>query len=369
MQPDQPYNTLPDLPPRQELETRAVLKACVSARSELARLNESSRQLPNANVLINTLPFLEAQASSEIENIVTTTDALFRHASARDDRADPATKEALRYRTALKAGFDALAQRPLCTTTAVEICRTIKNQAVDIRAVPGTALANDQTGEVIYTPPVGQDLLRQKLGNWERFVHEAEDLDPVVRMAVAHYQFEAIHPFADGNGRTGRILNLLILHQLGLLDLPILYLSSYILRNKADYYRLLLEVTRNEAWEEWTLFMLEGVRETAQWTCEKIHAIRALMKHTRDYLKVANPQVYTRELADLIFVQPYCRIQNLVDAGIAKRQTASQYLHELCRLDILSEVQMGREKLFVHPRLVKLLFTNSNAVAVFPELS
>ena len=216
--PSKPYNDLPNLPPTVEIETKMVLKACVSARVALAALRQATALIPNPAVLINTIPLLEAQASSEIENIVTTTDALFRYAQLKGPAPDPATKEALRYRTALRAGFDSLQKRPLTTRTADEVCSTIKGVRMSVRKVPGTKLASDATGEVIYTPPEVESRLRDKLANWERFVHDQRDIDPVVRMAVAHYQFEAIHPFTDGNGRTGRILNLLMLVEQGVLD-------------------------------------------------------------------------------------------------------------------------------------------------------
>jgi Fic family protein len=230
---------------------------------------------------------------------------------------------------------------------------------MDIRRVPGTKLENQATRKVIYTPPEGEVLLRDQLGNWEHFIHDRSTLDPLIRMAVAHYQFEAIHPFTDGNGRTGRILNQLMLVDEQLLDTPLLYLSRYIIRNKADYYRLLLGVTADAAWEPWILFMLSGVRETARWTSLKIAAINDLIAHTADFVRDRLPRIYSRELVDIVFVQPYCRIQNLVDGGIAKRQTASVYLKELADIGVLRESQSGREKLFVHPVFLELL-SNEN---------
>ena len=194
-----------------------------------------------------------------------------------------------------------------------------------VRKVPGTALANDRTGEIISTPPVGEKVLRDLLGNWERFLHEEPALDPLIRMAVMHYQFEAIHPFTDGNGRTGRILNILYLVQEELLTLPILYLSRYLIANKGKYYSGLLAVTREQAWEPWLLYMLEAVESTAQWTTQKILSIRELADYTADYVREMLPKIYSRELIDVILEQPYCRIRNLVDAKIAKRQTASEY--------------------------------------------
>jgi Fic family protein len=209
--PDRPFNGLGRLPPAVEFETRPVLRQCVLARAALAALKQATELIPNPAMLINTIPVLEAKDSSEIENIVTTPDRLFQFAQGSEGGADPATKEALRYRTALYAGFESLSKRPLSTATAVQICRTIKAVELDVRSVPGTQLANGSTGKIVYTPPEGEQLLRDLLANWERFLHEERDLDPLVRMAAGHYQFEAIHPFTDGNDRTGRVLNILFL--------------------------------------------------------------------------------------------------------------------------------------------------------------
>lgn len=359
-QADKPWNALPELPPETDLETKAVLKQCVSARVALGELKQAAGLIPNQSMLINTLPLLEAKDSSEIENIVTTTDRLFQHAENKSEQLDASTKEALLYRTALREGFVSIQQRPLCTATAIDICSTIKHRQMDVRKVPGTALAKEQKGEVIYTPPQGEALLREKLANWENFLHNETSLDPLVRMAVAHYQFEAIHPFSDGNGRTGRVLNSLYLIEQGLLDLPILYLSRYILANKADYYNLLLAVTRDAAWEPWLIYILKGVEETARWTLAKITAIRALEAETITYVQQQLPKIYSRELIDVIFSQPYCRIANLVEANIAKRQSASKYLKELCAIGVLQERSVGKEKLFLHPKLLQLFKQEEN---------
>lgn len=362
--PEQPYNDLPPLPPARDIETKAVLRRCITARAALAELKQAAELIPNQGVLINTLPLLEAKDSSEIENIVTTTDKLFQHAQS-ENLADPATKEALRYRTALYGGFRSLARCPLCTATAVEICRTTKGVDMDIRRTPGTQLINDRDGEVIYTPPEGEALLRDKLANWERFLHNETDLDPLIRMAIGHYQFEAIHPFTDGNGRTGRIINILYLIQEGLLGLPILYLSRFIVARKNDYYTRLLDVTRKEEWEAWILFMLQAVEETAQWTTAKIAAVRALAEHTATHVSERLPKIYSRELVDVIFEQPYSRIANLVEKDIAQRQAASRYLKDLAALGVLKEIQVGKEKLFIHPKLMQLLTRDSNEFALY----
>jgi Fic family protein len=357
--PEEAFNALPPLPPNKAIETIPTLRLCIEARAALAELKQAAHLLPNQTVLINTIPLLEAKDSSEIENIVTTTDKLFQFANEQG-QADAATKEALRYRTALHRGFISLKTRPLCTATAVEICKTLKAVDLDIRKTPGTQLINNRNGSVIYTPPEGEGHLRGLLANWETFLHNNDPVDPLIKMAVGHYQFEAIHPFIDGNGRTGRVINILYLINSGLLNLPILYLSRYIIANKSDYYKLLLEVTSENAWEPWIIFMLNAVKETSQWTTNKINAISQLSEHTAQHVKSAATRIYTRELVDVIFEQPYCRITNLIDKGVAQRQAASSYLKELVRIKVLTEIQVGREKIFIHPKLMKLLSADQN---------
>ena len=357
----EPYNDLPDLPPAiDRIETTEILKRCITARVALAELKQAADLIPNSTVLVNALPLLEARASSEIENIVTTTDKLFEFADIAEDRADAATKEALRYRTALYEGTKMVRRGMLTTDMAIQICSTIKGMELDVRAEPGTTLKSRLSGEVIYTPPVGQKLLLSKLDNWAKFMRESTDIDPLVRMAIQHYQFEAIHPFVDGNGRTGRILNILFIVEQGLLDSPILYLSRYIIQNKAAYYRLLQKVTHEQDWTSWILFILDGVEETCTWTTDKIKSIRELMEHTAEYVHNKLPKTYTWELVEILFKQPYCRIGNLVDADIAKRQTASVYLKQLCDIGVLKEVKSGRETIFVHPKYIELLTGEEN---------
>lgn len=361
-QADRPYNDLPRLPPKVDVETHTILKQCITARAALGELKQAALRIPNQGMLINTLPLLEARASSEIENIVTTSDKLFRNAG-NEEHADPATKEALRYSRALFEGFKTLSEHPLSTRTAERICSAIKGVDMKVRAVPGTTLVNSANNETIYTPPAGENLLRDLLADWERFIHNAPQLDPLIRLSIAHYQFEAIHPFTDGNGRTGRVINSLFLIQEGLLTLPILYLSRYIMGNRADYYHLLQKVTSDQAWEPWLLYLIKGVEETAIWTTAKIDAISALAEHTTDYVRARLPKIYSHELINLIFKLPYCRIGNLVSEGIAKRQTASIYLKQLTEIGVLAEVDTTKERLFLHPRLFALLNTESNNFA------
>ena len=273
----EPYNDLPLLPPGVELESRAVLKQAIAANRVLANLRGLAAKIPNQGMLINSIVLQEARLSSEIENIVTTNDELYRAAADADGKTDPHTKEVLRYRQALYRGFQALKERPLNANLFIEIVRLIKQVDLGIRAVPGTALKND-LGEVIYTPPEGESRIRDLLGNLEQFIHAEDDLDPLVKMAVLHYQFEAIHPFPDGNGRTGRILNLLFLVEKGLLDIPVLFLSRYIIGNRMDYYRGLRQVTEEQDWESWILFMLRAVESTAQQTFDQVTRILDLME-------------------------------------------------------------------------------------------
>lgn len=364
--PARPYNDLPPLPPDAELETRAVLKKCVTARTALAELRLAGHLIPDQSVLVHAIPNLEARDSSAVENIVTTNDALFREASLGDHEAAPATKEAARYRNALYAAIEAIKTRPLSTRIAIEVCRAITGIDLDIRRTPGTTLSNSHTGEVIYTPPEGEARLRDFLANWERFAHTSPDLDPLVRMAVLHYQFEAIHPFPDGNGRTGRILNILSLMQDGLLDLPTLYLSRYILRTRSEYYRRLGDVTFQQAWEPWILYVLAGVEETSVWTTQKIGAIRALMGETTRHVRAAAPKM-PHAMIEQIFTRPYGRIADVVEQKIASRHTASAYLKELARLGILEEEKIGRDKIFLHRKYLDVLFSDAHDFQPYPR--
>ena len=352
--PEQPFNQLAYLPPElAQIETRAVLKACITARAALAELNTAGQLLPDEGLLINILPMLEAKDSSRIENIVTTSDRLFQFVD-RAEQADPATKEALRYRTAMYEGVKHLVKYPLCSGTASGICTTLRAIDTDVRKTPGTVL-RDQDMNIVYTPPEGENTIRDLLGNWEQFLHAEDDLDPLVKMAISHYQFECIHPFPDGNGRTGRILNILFLIEKNLLSLPILYLSRFILERRADYYRLLRDVTARQEWEAWILFMLEAVTATANWTTRKIVIVRDLIKTTADYVRESLPKIYSHELIQILFMQPYCRIENLVEGGIARRQTASIYLKQLVDIGVLEEMAAGREKLYINTRLLNEL--------------
>ena len=355
--PKQPYNDLPLLPPKCELETKPVLKKCVAANKALAELKGAGDLIPNQAVLINVIPLQEAKLSSEIENIVTTQDALFQAALDENRVTDLATREVLRYRTALRRWFESVRSVPFRLRLLEDLCGVLRNEKVTFRADDGVYIGNPTAKTITYTPPRGVAVMRTKLRNLEEFLlGDDDDLDPLVRMAVAHYQFEAIHPFIDGNGRTGRILNILFLVHAGLLRLPVLYLSRHLIQHKAEYYRLLRGVTERGEWEQWLTFMLTGVEETAAWTTSRILAVRDLFDQTLARCRAKLPsKVYSKELVELIFTQPYCKIQFLVEAGIAERQTASEYLQELEKLGVLKGEKRGREVLYKHPALLKVL--------------
>jgi Fic family protein len=352
--PDVPFNDLPPLPPADlDLEPKPVLKAAVEARTALATLAQAGQLLPNPHILIHAVPLLEAQASSELENIVTTADELFKHVES--GGGDHATKEALRYRAALFAGVASIRERPLTAATAARICSELQGQEMAVRAVPGTRIANPTTRKVVYAPPEGAELIREKLSAWERFIHAEDDLDPLVRMALAHYQFEAIHPFHDGNGRTGRVINILMLLEAGLIHEPILYLSRAMIARKTDYYRLLRAVAADGAWIEWVLYMLDVVRDSAVSTTKKIAAIRTCQEDIGERARAATPRGRDAQFLAVLFEQPYCRINTVADRCGVSRQTASSWLHALVMHDLLSDVKAGREILFVNHEFLDVL--------------
>jgi len=352
-----PYNSLPLLPPGGEIETKAVLKQVAAAGRSLAELKGLGATIPNQSILVNSLVLREAKASSEIENVVTTNDALFKAFTAGSSDIDPATKEVLRYRAALWEGFSALKKHGLMTTNLfIRLAQVIKESQAGLRVLPGTVIQNTRTGAVLYTPPIGESVIRDKLKNLEEYIHAEDETDPLIKLAIIHYQFEAIHPFSDGNGRTGRIINSLFLVSRGLLDQPVLYLSKYIIENKSEYYRLLHAVTAQGKWEDWILYMLEGIRVTAIETREKIIAIRTLLDRTLEIGRTKLPgKVYSKELIELLFHQPYTKTQNVVDAGIAERKTAAVYLRELEKIGVLRSLKSGKEVLFLNVKLFQLL--------------
>ena len=349
-----PFNDLPLLPPAVEAEAATVLKKAITASRALAELKGMAERMPNQAMLIDRLVLQEARASSEIENILTTNDELFKAASDEALPASAEAKEVLRYRQALNHGFRQIKERPLATGLFSEVAQLIKQTDFNVRRVPGTRVSNSR-GETIYTPPEGEGVIRDKLRELENFMHAEDGLDVLVKMALVHYQFEAIHPFPDGNGRTGRILNILYLVDRGLLKLPVLYLSRHIIDHKAAYYEGLRRVTEEGAWTDWLLYMLDAVEQTSLRTHQQISDILALMETVRERVQREAAGVYSKDLIEQIFRQPYCKIQFLERAGIGTRQTCSKYLRGLERLGILAGQKIGREVYFINQALFELL--------------
>lgn len=354
MNPNQPYNDLPFLPPTVELDNIAILKKAITANKALAELKGAVKSIPNQGILVNGIILQEARLSSEIENIVTTNDELYRAAADEKLTDNPHAKEVLLYRQALWHGFNSLKKKPLATNLFVEIAKIIKGKDIGIRKVPGTKIANAK-GEVIYTPPEGESIIRDKLSNLEKFLHAEDNIDPLIKMAVLHYQFEAIHPFVDGNGRTGRIINILFLVEKGLLDSPILFLSHYILRTKPSYYTGLRNVTEKAAWIEWVMYILEAIEITALETQQRVNNILAAMDNAQKLVQQQAPKVYSKDLIEIIFQNPYCKIRFLEEAGLAKRQTAATYLQTLENLGLLHSIKIGLEKYYINKSLMKIL--------------
>jgi cell filamentation protein, protein adenylyltransferase len=353
----EPYNDLPLLPPKVELENSEILKAAIEANKSLAELKGIARTIPNQSILINTLPLQEARSSSEIENVLTTNDQLYEALAAKTEEYDPQTKEVLRYKEALWEGYDKLKKNNLLTTNLfISIFQKIKETTAGIRNTPGTKITTS-AGEVIYTPPEGENTIREKLSNLENYIHNDTDgTDPLIKLAVIHYQFEAIHPFTDGNGRTGRIINILYLLQQNLLDLPVIYLSRHIIENKNDYYLLLRTVTEKNEWIPWIIYLLKGISSTAGDTVDKILEIKELLEGTLIDMKQRLPgRIYSKELIELLFTQPYCKVEFVVNAGIAKRQTAADYLKEIEKTGLLKSKKVGKEVLYLNIPLFELL--------------
>ena len=349
---------IPTLPPPGLEETSAVLRATAKAHRHLAELKGRAASIPNQAILIDSLALQEAKASSEIENIVTTHDELFQAGLYLDGPASPAAKEVANYRDALKRGFDTLHQtQGLLTNNAIiEMFRVLKGTEEEYRSGPGTALKNDRTGSLVYVPPQDRASIRGHMADLERFINDdsVSDLDPLVKMAIIHHQFESIHPFSDGNGRIGRIINVLYLTRVGLLEIPILYLSRYITLNKSSYYRLLQDVRDTGAWEPWLLYILEAVSMTAQQTLRLIEGMRALMADYKHRLR-QHPQIrYSQDLLNNLFRHPYTRIEFLQkDLGIT-RQTAAKYLDQLAAAGFVEKHQLGRNNYYINTPLIAL---------------
>lgn len=351
-----PFQELPPLPPDQDVETTSVLKKVIEARAAVAALDQAAQRLPNPSILLNTLTVLEAQASSEIENVVTTADELFQHIEV-EAGASPEVKEALRYRQGLFAGLNLVRERQLITrATAEEVCKHLSARQVSLRRNPGTIIANPHTGQAVYTPPTGYDVIDQKMSDWETYVNSPQQRqDPLVRMALAHYQFEAIHPFDDGNGRTGRILNILQIIKDGLLSAPVLYLSRYIIAHKNEYYRLLRQVTSDGDFASWAEYMLEAVRFTADSTLRLIDELQGIEQELKTTASSVLPSGGNISFVESLMLQPYTRIATVERTCSVSRPTARKWLNALAREGILRRVKVGRDVLYVNSRYLRAL--------------
>ena len=350
-----PYNDLPLLPPNADIETKKVLRKTISAGRALAQLNGTLKNLPNPTLFLDTIYLQEAKASSEVENIITTNDELYKSLVADKKIENSATKEVLSYKEALWLGLERLKEKPFITTNlCVSIVQCIKQNTASIRVTPGTTLSNTK-GEVIYTPPSGENIIREKLANLEKFINEDDTIDPLIKMALMHYQFEAIHPFADGNGRTGRILLLLYLKLSGLLDTPAIYLSEYIIKNKVDYYKSLRSVTENNDWENYILYMLDMIEETSNRGLERLNKITKAIDKTTEEIKIKLPKIYSKDLVEILFRLPYTKRQHLIDENIGSLKTVGNYLMALEENGFLKSVKVGKEKLYLNERLLKIL--------------
>ena len=353
---NKPYNSLPKLPPPYELETKKTLKKAIGANRALAELRSVGDQIPNQAILLRSMLLQEAKLSSAIENIVTTNDRLYRALSDETEQTDPQTKEVLQYESALWHGYEHIKEGKLLTSRLfIELVQIIKRIEYGVRDLPGTQIVNPKTEETIYTPPDGANNIRDFLDNLSHYIYMNDNIDPLIKLGVIHYQFEAIHPFADGNGRTGRVINILYLVQEKMLNLPILYLSQYIIQNKSDYYKGLRGITEENNWEDWILYILDAIETTSNITKKRILDIRNDMNEATKFARENMGTGYSKDLIELIYCQPYTRISFLEQAGIAKRDTASNYLKRLEEIEILESVKSGRERIYLNKRLLKIL--------------
>jgi len=348
---------LQELPTSFDLETKAVLKQAVKASRALAELKGISKTIPNQSILISTLPLLEAKDSSEIENIITTHDEIYKQEIFRQEIENPAAKEVSNYSEALRSGYEKVKQTGLLTNNQIlDIQAILEKNRAGYRKVPGTELKNQNTGETVYIPPQNPADIVRFMANLEKVINDPDFwlIDPLIKMAVVHHQFESIHPFYDGNGRTGRIINILFLVKEGLLDLPILYLSRYIIKNKKEYYSLLQKVRTEQAWEEWVLFVLTGVEETALFTSQLITQIRDLMQNYKQRIRSELGGIYSQDLLNNLFRHPYTKIEYLATELNKTRQTAAKYLDQLVEKGFLRKQQIWRQNYYINDPLFNL---------------
>lgn len=356
-------HVIPNLPLQQDVETKAVLKKLNAVRAALAGLNGVAESIPNERIVLNTLSLQEAKDSSAIENIVTTHDELYTSDSITRQFTSHAAKEVYNYAQALLEGFNQVKESGLITINHIlKLQALLEENDAGFRKVPGTALKNDQTGETVYTPPQEYDKIVELMSNLETFMNEGEltDLDPVVKMAIIHHQFESIHPFYDGNGRTGRIINILYLVKENLLKLPILYLSRYINQNKTTYYSLLQNTRETNNWEPWILYMLEAVEETALQTSYIIREIKKLMVSHKLRIRTELPKIYSQDLINSLFKHPYTKIEFIKNDLNIARKTAGRYLDQLCENGLITKNKIGKENYYFNNDLIELLINVSS---------
>ena len=356
--------SLEHFPKQAELENLDILRKLVSAHRFLAELKGVCRSIPNQGILINTLVLQEAKDSSEIENIITTHDELFREAVFPEYAGKAAAKEVQNYASALHKGFDLLHHDGLLTNNHIlAIQEELERSRAGFRKLPGTELKNDKTGQTVYMPPQHPDEIIRLMAQLERFINEPDnEIDPLIRMAVIHHRFESIHPFYDGNGRTGRILNVLYLVKEGLLDIPVLYLSKHIVRTKADYYRLLQTVREDDTWEDWVLYMLDAVEQTAAQTLATIHAIKAALLDYKHRIR-AQHKFYSQDLINNLFMHPYTKIDFLQRDLQVSRLTATKYLDALAASGFVQKQKAGRSNYYVDQALNQILLDQHESAA------
>jgi len=348
----------PLLPFKIDFETKAILKKLSKAHQALAELKGVTESIPNQSILLNTLSLQEAKDSSAIENIITTQDDLYTSNALKKEFASIAAKEVHSYALALRNGYMMVKETGLLTNNSIlEIQETLEENKAGFRELPGTALKNTQTGETIYTPPQEPKQILDLMRNLEQFINDdsLSDIDPLTKMAVIHHQFESIHPFYDGNGRTGRIINILYLVKCGLLDTPILYLSRYINQKKGDYYRLLQTVRTENTWEEFILYMLEGIEQTSNQTTHLIRNIKELMQSHKNKIKTELPKIYSQDLLNNLFRHPYTKIEFLCEELDIERRTAGKYLDQLVGIGVLTKHKIKKDNFYLNHALFGLL--------------
>jgi len=355
-------NQIELLPPKANIETKAILKKVALAHRYLAELKGVARSIPNQNILIDTLALQEARESSAIENIISTFDDIYQSSSKNEIYISEAAKEVHAYSKALKVGFELVKKNGLLTSNHIIIIQsTIENNKAGFRKLPGTKLLNETTGETVYTPPQDYDTILKLMDNLQSYINndELSEVDPLIKMAVIHHQFESIHPFYDGNGRTGRIINILYLIKNDLLSLPILYLSRYIINHKTTYYQLLQEVRNNDEWENWILFILDAVAETSKNTVQKINDISIAIHKYKITLREKTPKIYSQDLLNNLFRNPYTKIEYLMNDLKISRNTAIRYLEQLEKIDLITKKKVGRDNFYVNNSLLNILINPS----------